>query len=57
MTGLCRWCRRRVGAYVPKGGDGSLWVARRHPANTDSGVGGRCQGSRREVDDLWEDQP
>ncbi len=29
-VGECRRCGKRVGAYRPKGGDGSLVVARSH---------------------------
>jgi len=37
----CPWCHMRVGAYVPKGGDGSAMRLRSHK----NMWGGRCMGS------------
>ncbi len=30
MRVKCAACGRIVGAFIPKGGDGSLWLPRRH---------------------------
>ena len=42
MKVVCQTCRRWVGGHIPKGGDGTLSVARKH----DNGVLQRCPGTR-----------
>lgn len=40
----CAHCGEKIGVYVPKGGDGSLVVVRRHNVRKAQ----RCPGSNRE---------
>lgn len=41
MRGQCEICGRFGDAYVPRGGDGSLWVMRPHSCNGFSRATGR----------------
>jgi hypothetical protein len=51
FRGTCAECGRDVAAYVPAGGDGSLYLARAHgiPGTEYPYYKSRCEGTRREI--------
>lgn len=48
MKVICPVCEKVVGAYVPKGGDGSAYRPRRH---------GNCEGRFELVEEIFEGAP
>jgi hypothetical protein len=46
---ICPDCKKLHGVYIPRGGDGTLYVIRRHGSKTSQ----VCEGSYADVD--WKD--
>lgn len=46
MKVICPVCERVIGAYIPKGGDGSAYRPRRH---------GECEGRFELVEEIYEE--